>query len=775
MKKTLILLMVLFASIVIVASDINIGSYKFKPAFKYTTNYNFLSDYDELAASTREIVSSCEKSGDKRACVQGKINELNSRNQKLTWSLDACQAQIPEPAENNLDWFYDGLGTILSSCLTTESTTPCVCGEIKMPPLAGSKIQFNYRDGYTLMSVHNKDGDELQNNRRSIPLPHLSLYSQSGTEIFDSDFSINQKTCNEKNICDDESYIRVVSNGDEASFLKKGSAKPAYCRGFSPKNHFTFCAKTRQIFPHYSPESKLLQNQPIRYKFALTVGSERRELKAEYRNLPVVIELEKQIAKYENSFSNADDFEIWREYVLGSAFQEGGFDHYSSDGTSVKIGFDGHGIGAMQIDDRWHPGCFSSDGVCCGPEITSTPSCSEKYGSGSVCQSFLKCTNPTFNDAKGTTCDGQHSGDEICCGPSASTLPTSQTCSDKYGSGFTCSTTKLCTSNNQKSVIGTSCASKVLGDEFDGICQAVDECSGKTAYDFYCNIASGVYLHFDNYFDALKGVNSEGIIYSGQCRMEFTPFQFAMKVYNGGGGPGGCDYPSIVESKFSEIFEEGSTTVQPSIPQPVSPPISVGTCDNSQGLLTYVDKNIALSSSFSPASIASVDGFNVGSVISAPLQSLKQAAANEGINIYLVSGYRDYSTQASLFESYVQAELNNNPALTRAQAEAIANTYSAYAGHSEHQLGITVDFNSVETSFEGTAEEQWLAQHAEEYGFVRSYPKNDAAKNGGYIKEVWHYRYVGTTLAQELKSLGYLNQDNDWTLNKYLKDKCGLA
>ena len=72
----------------------------------------------------------------------------------------------------------------------------------------------------------------------------------------------------------------------------------------------------------------------------------------------------------------------------------------------------------------------------------------------------------------------------------------------------------------------------------------------------------------------------------------------------------------------------------------------------------------------------------------------------------------------------------------------------AIPGHSEHHTGLAVDFNRQEA---GTL--SWMGKHCWEYGFILRYPAGKTDYTG-IIYEVWHFRYVGVELAQELKELG---------------------
>ncbi len=78
--------------------------------------------------------------------------------------------------------------------------------------------------------------------------------------------------------------------------------------------------------------------------------------------------------------------------------------------------------------------------------------------------------------------------------------------------------------------------------------------------------------------------------------------------------------------------------------------------------------------------------------------------------------------------------------------EAAADRESARAGQSQHQLGLAVDFGSIDDSFAETAAAAWLAVNASRRGWSLSYPKGLETVTG-YRWESWHYRYLGTAAA----------------------------
>ena len=112
------------------------------------------------------------------------------------------------------------------------------------------------------------------------------------------------------------------------------------------------------------------------------------------------------------------------------------------------------------------------------------------------------------------------------------------------------------------------------------------------------------------------------------------------------------------------------------------------------------------------------------------------AAQKEGLTLRIVSSYRTFEYQDNLFKSYV-----------RRNGIEYAEKYSAHPGYSEHHTGLSVDINSVYTSFERSKEYKWLKSNAHKFGFIERYKKGQEYITG-YAYEPWHYRYVGTEAAK---------------------------
>lgn len=142
------------------------------------------------------------------------------------------------------------------------------------------------------------------------------------------------------------------------------------------------------------------------------------------------------------------------------------------------------------------------------------------------------------------------------------------------------------------------------------------------------------------------------------------------------------------------------------------------------------------------------------------MDSMQQAAFEDGIRLTVYSGYRSYHDQ----ERVIEREDASNGGLT--------DRYLAQAGHSEHQLGTAFDVVwpglRVEMPDPRNLElYHWLEMHAHHFGFVISYPLKRSSEwpftnrwmpvSTEFIYEPWHIRYVGIELAEEIEAAGYLD------------------
>ena len=157
--------------------------------------------------------------------------------------------------------------------------------------------------------------------------------------------------------------------------------------------------------------------------------------------------------------------------------------------------------------------------------------------------------------------------------------------------------------------------------------------------------------------------------------------------------------------------------------------------------ILIVNKTYSLPKDYDPGSL-SLDAKNA-------FDEMQNAAKNDNIKLWIASGYRSYSLQTNLYNSYVLKD-----------GKAKADTYSARPGHSEHQTGLAMDLNIIDSSFEGTPEAIWIEKNCYKYGFIIRYPKGKEDITG-YKYEPWHVRYLGKELAEKVYNTGK-------TLEEYL-------
>ncbi|HVK60449.1 MAG TPA: M15 family metallopeptidase [Bdellovibrionales bacterium] len=146
------------------------------------------------------------------------------------------------------------------------------------------------------------------------------------------------------------------------------------------------------------------------------------------------------------------------------------------------------------------------------------------------------------------------------------------------------------------------------------------------------------------------------------------------------------------------------------------------------------------------------------------LEILLDESRRAGIQLFVHSGFRDYSTQCKVFNFKLMQEREQHRGIHEGDAIVSVNKRSAFPGQSEHQLGAVVDLVTnipgmgykLEPQMDQTPAYRWLQQNAHNYGYVLSYPKGtvnvtDPHPQTGYIYEPWHWRYIGEREAQNYK------------------------
>jgi LAS superfamily LD-carboxypeptidase LdcB len=141
-----------------------------------------------------------------------------------------------------------------------------------------------------------------------------------------------------------------------------------------------------------------------------------------------------------------------------------------------------------------------------------------------------------------------------------------------------------------------------------------------------------------------------------------------------------------------------------------------------------------------------------GQLIRVPIiddtRALVDAATSAGHALYVGSGFRSQAYQVQVFAAQV----------ARWGDADTANRYSAQPGHSQHQLGTTIDFTTAFGAFRSSQAPAWLQDNAHRFGFVLPYTTHSTPRTG-YVDEPWHARWVGLALASQLHGAGY----QDWS------------
>lgn len=143
----------------------------------------------------------------------------------------------------------------------------------------------------------------------------------------------------------------------------------------------------------------------------------------------------------------------------------------------------------------------------------------------------------------------------------------------------------------------------------------------------------------------------------------------------------------------------------------------------------------------------------VDSRIANALIDFAQNAIDQGLPVYLSSGYRSYDDQAANFIRIC----NNNGCTDGKGSDGLYITMPA--GCSEHQTGLCCDITDVYRAtkkwqdVEPTETFQYMVQHCQEYGFILRFP-NGKGDITGVMYEPWHYRYVGVEAATYIMENG---------------------
>lgn len=188
---------------------------------------------------------------------------------------------------------------------------------------------------------------------------------------------------------------------------------------------------------------------------------------------------------------------------------------------------------------------------------------------------------------------------------------------------------------------------------------------------------------------------------------------------------------------------------------------TVSEVEDPGSILVLVNKSNSLPADYVPedlrvVNLPSVRGKDqLRDVAASALEAMFKDAKKAGHDLYARSGYRSYSRQSSIFNSYVKK-----------YGRELTETFSAPPGMSEHQTGLAMDISckaanyALVRKFGQLPEGIWVEANSWKYGFIIRYPE-DKTHITKYTYEPWHLRYVGTPAARAIHK-------KDTTLEEYL-------
>lgn len=179
--------------------------------------------------------------------------------------------------------------------------------------------------------------------------------------------------------------------------------------------------------------------------------------------------------------------------------------------------------------------------------------------------------------------------------------------------------------------------------------------------------------------------------------------------------------------------------------------------------LAIINTKYPLPDSYAPTLSNAISGSNIqlDSRVSERYGEMYAAAKLSGCVLTPYSGYHSYSLQETTYNRKVNFYVNQGISAEEANQKASAQVLPA--GCSEHNAGLAMDIVSASSDFINTKEYKWLCENAHNYGFILRYPEDKTAITGMNF-EPWHWRYVGTQAAKEMKEK-----------NQCLEEYLGLA
>lgn len=179
--------------------------------------------------------------------------------------------------------------------------------------------------------------------------------------------------------------------------------------------------------------------------------------------------------------------------------------------------------------------------------------------------------------------------------------------------------------------------------------------------------------------------------------------------------------------------------------------------------LLLVNDNYPLDQKYEPELEEIAEGRSVDARIAEDTKKMLSDAKEAGLKMYVLSAYRNYEDQKTVFNETMGDWINQGSTYLDAYEETKKSV--AIPGYSEHATGLAMDivsedYQDLDDKQADTKESKWLAENCYKYGFILRYP-SDKSDITGIVYEPWHYRYVGKEAAKEI-------MEKNITLEEYL-------
>ena len=131
---------------------------------------------------------------------------------------------------------------------------------------------------------------------------------------------------------------------------------------------------------------------------------------------------------------------------------------------------------------------------------------------------------------------------------------------------------------------------------------------------------------------------------------------------------------------------------------------------NDKGIFTLINKYNYIPKDYIPDNLITINGVSINKEAYNNYLKMKNDLNKEKLDIRIISAYRSYDYQESLYAKYLNKD-----------SQSIVDTYSARPGYSEHHTGLAIDIDNTKLDYNKfylTKEFLWMQDNAYKYGFI---------------------------------------------------------